>query len=138
MRRIILATSLLVALFGVLAACGQPAASGPTLTGVLWQWTEQTIGEPATIPNPENYTITFATDGTFSAKVDCNQASGAFTTTAEGGITISPGPMTLAACPEGSLDSAYIAGLSGASGFSITGDELTLTTATGTMTFAPG
>ena len=52
MRRIILATSLLVALIGVLAACGQPAASGPTLTGVLWQWTEQTIGEPATIPNP--------------------------------------------------------------------------------------
>ncbi len=138
MRRTIFALGLLVAMLVAVAACGQPAASGPALTGMTWQWTEQTIGEPATIPNPEAYTISFATDGTFSAKVDCNQASGAFTTTAEGGITITPGPMTLAACPEGSLDSAYLAGLSGASGFSITGDELTLTTATGTMTFAPG
>jgi heat shock protein HslJ len=133
----------ILALLAVLAilvmACGTTASSGSaSLTGKLWQWTESTISEPTTIPDPSLYTVTFAEDGTFSAKVDCNQAAGGFTTTAEGGITITPGPMTMAACAEGSLSDVYIAGLGGATTYTVSDTELVLTTATGTMTFAPG
>jgi heat shock protein HslJ len=126
--RTILASAAILSLVLAIAACGG-SASGGTITGTTWQWTGQTIGEPAEIPDPSLYTLTFA------AKVDCNQAAGAFTTTAEGGITISPGPMTMAACPEGSLSDAYIAGLGGATSYELAGDQLVLTTATGTMTF---
>ena len=65
------------------------------------------------VPDPENYTIEFKSDGTFAAKADCNQLAGTYTTTSSGGLTIVPGPMTLALCPEASLDTLYMAGLSG-------------------------
>ena len=48
-----------------------------------------------------NYTIEFKSDGTFNAKADCNQLAGTYTTTGSGGLTIVPGPMTLAAVPRG-------------------------------------
>ena len=117
-----------------LVACGSPAASA-SITGQTWQWSESGISEPATIPDPENYTIQFNADGTYEAKVDCNSTGGSFTTTAEGGITISPGPMTLVGCPEGSLSDVYLAGLLGATSYTVSDTELVLTTAAGTMTF---
>jgi len=124
----------LAALSAVVVACGSPASS-PSLTGKTWQWTESTISEPAIIPQPEDYTIEFLADGTFEAKVDCNQANGTVTRTADGGMTLVPGPMTLVACPEGSLADAYLAGLGGVTSYELTSDTLVLTTATGTMTF---
>ena len=129
----------LVAVIAVILVACQPAADGgAALTGKLWQWTETTLSEPAAVADPTRYTITFAEDGTYSAKVDCNQASGAFTTTAEGGITIQPGPTTLVGCPAESRADEYLAGLLGATGYTVTDSELVLTTATGTLTFAPG
>ena len=133
--------ALLIVLAIVLVACGSSAPSGgASLTGKLWQWTESTFSEPdaSQIADPTRYTITFADDGTYSAKVDCNQASGAFTTTAEGGISIQAGPMTLVGCPPDSQADVYLAGLLGATNYTVTDTELVLTTATGTMTFAPG
>jgi len=62
-------------------ACQSSGGSG--LTGKTWQWTGSTTKVPASqsvVPDPENYTITFNTDGTFQAKVDCNQAAGDYTT----------------------------------------------------------
>lgn len=134
-----LALLAIVAVASLVAACGTPAASdGASLTGRLWQWTESTISEPATIADPTRYTITFADDGTYSAKVDCNQASGAFTTTAEGGISIQPGPSTLVGCPPDSQDTVFLGGLLGATSYTVSDTSLVLTTASGTMTFAPG
>ena len=80
----------------LLAACSP--SSGSALTGTTWQWTASTTTVPASqsvVPDPENYTITFNTDGTFEAKVDCNQASGDYTTNGSE-LTITPGPSTLA------------------------------------------
>ena len=129
---------LLAVLSAALLTCGQPAASSAPLTGKLWQWTESGISEPAAIADPTRYTITFATDGTYSARVDCNQATGSFTTTAEGGISIQPGPSTLVGCPADSQADVYLAGLLAATSYTVSDTELVLTTATGTMTFAPG
>jgi heat shock protein HslJ len=88
-----------VAVF-LVAAC----SSSSGLTGKTWQLTAITEQVPAfqgVVPTDQqaNYTIEFATDDTFSAKADCNQVGGGYTTTSSNGLTITPGPMTLVACP---------------------------------------
>ena len=133
MRRIVL-SAFLLAVATMTVACSGSSSSG--LTGKVWQLTAITEKVPAfqgVVPDADqkNYTIEFKTDGSFSAKVDCNQASGQYTTTSTGGITITPGPMTLAACPEGSLSDQYLAGLSNAASYAIANNELTLTDKTG-------
>ena len=61
-----------------------------------------------------NYTINFATDGTFSARADCNTVNGGYTVTSSGGLTLTPGPTTTVACAEGSYSDLYIIGLTSA------------------------
>ena len=83
-----------------------------------------------------NYTIEFKADGTFSAKADCNQLAGTYTTSGTDGLAIVPGPMTLAACPEGSLSSQYVAALGKAASYAIANEQLTITlTDGGTLVF---
>jgi heat shock protein HslJ len=121
----------------LLAAC----SSGSSLTGKTWQWTAMTTTTPtsqsAVPPDDQaNYTIEFKSDGTFASKADCNQLSGTYTTTSSGGLTIVPGPSTLAACPEGSLAPIFQAGLSSAASYAITDGALTITTQdASTLTF---
>ena len=108
-------------------------------TGSVWQWTASTTKEPASqtvVPDPQNYTITFNADGTYTGKADCNQVNGTYTVDANG-ISIEPGASTLAACGDSSLDAQFIAGLSAAKGASFQDDTMVLTTAAGdTLTFA--
>jgi heat shock protein HslJ len=120
------------------AACSSvaPSATGQVLTGKAWQWTASTLQGATTVPEPSTYTLEFLTDGTFASQVDCNRVAGTFTTTGSGGLTIKPGPSTLAACPEGSLADAYLAGLSGTTNYAINGSQLVLTNSSGTMTFS--
>lgn len=96
-----------------LAACGSgsssEAASGSSITGVVWQWqsvTNQNSNETTTVPNPENYTIEFKEDGTFTGKADCNQIAGTYSQ--ENGFSLTLGPSTLAFCGEASLDTVYL------------------------------
>jgi len=130
---LLLAATLALAL--ALAACG----SGSGLTGKTWQWTASTTKTPASqsvVPDPQNYTIEFKSDGTFAAKADCNQVSGAYTTTSSGGITITPGPTTLAVCGANSAGDLYVTGLRAAQTYKVDGGTLTLTlVADATMTF---
>jgi heat shock protein HslJ len=120
----------------LLAAC--QSSSGSALTGKSWQWTASTTTVPASqsvVPDPENYTITFNTDGTFSGKADCNQVSGEYTTSGSD-LTITPGPTTLMACPEGSLDGLFLEGIGKAASYTISGSDLTITDSDeGTMQF---
>ena len=60
------------------------------------------------IPDPENYTLFFNEDGTFNAKIDCNNGSGAYANKYSGGIFMELGPMTMAACPDGSASSDMV------------------------------
>lgn len=82
----------------------------PDLTDITWHWVRRDPnGNPIdeiVVPNPENYTLLFNEDGTFNAKVDCNQMNGRYATTTPGSIFMEGGAMTMAMCPEGSLDSA--------------------------------
>ena len=137
MRRLATVVALALAVVVLVAACSSSSGSG--LTGKAWQWTASTTKVPASqsvVPDPENYTITFNTDGSFSAKVDCNNMSGTYTTTSSGGLAITPGPMTLAACGPETLSDLYVAGLMQAKSYAIASSQLTITLADeGTMTF---
>lgn len=131
----------LVTLLGamlVLAGCG---ANSKTLTGQPWLWgsfATSAPGSESVVPSPERYTIQFNDDGTFAAKVDCNQVAGTYTTGDDGAMTIVPGPSTMAACPEDSLADAFLQGLSTTTSYVIADNQLDLTKADeGTMTFDP-
>jgi heat shock protein HslJ len=120
--------ALAIGVAAMLTAC----SGGSTLTGKTWLLTGITEKVPAfqgVVPEADqvNYNIEFKTDGTFSAKADCNTTSGSYTTTGSGGLTIVPGPTTLVACPEGSLSSQYIAALGNAASYAVTSSQLTIT-----------
>ena len=128
MRRLTL-IALAIAAALVVTAC---SSSSSSLTGRTWQLTAITEKVPAfqgVVPDAQqaNYTIRFETDGSFNAKADCNTVSGTYTTTSSGGLTMAPGPSTMAACPEGSMSEPYIQGLGNAASYAIDKDQLTIT-----------
>ena len=107
---------LLVTLFTLVACSSSEDAetTGTEITDMVWQWervTDRPSGETTTVPNPENYTLVFRDDGTFSGQADCNQISGTYSQ--EGGFTLTIGPSTMAFCGEESLDQQYIDLLNG-------------------------
>jgi heat shock protein HslJ len=107
MKKIMILTLVFVTLL-FLAACGT-ASSSDTITGIVWQWTSLTdrvTGEETTIPNPENYTITFNEDGTLEGKADCNTFSGTYSQ--ENGFSITIGAVTRAYCGDTSMDTQYL------------------------------
>lgn len=112
MKRFFCTAALSIVLLA-LAGCGSgatPAAdSSSTIIGILWKWqsvTNQDTNETTTVPNPENYTIEFDEDGTFTGQADCNTIAGTYS--ANGDFTITLGPTTLAFCGEASLDTLYL------------------------------
>ncbi len=124
-------------------ASAVPGASPPAdLVGKVWKLTAMTLLTPAfqgVVPAAEqaNYTIEFQADGTFAAKADCNQIAGTYEVhrgggepgpleAGGGGISIRPGPSTLAACPPGSLGDLYVVGLGDLSSVGFEGGQLTL------------
>ena len=137
--RILLAAGLLIATVAGLAGCA--SEEGGDITGTTWRLvsiTTQTPSFSAIVPAEAmvNYTIEFNDDGTFSAKADCNQVAGTYTIQDSGVMTIAPGPSTQAACPEGSLDRAYVAALGQAGSYTIAENQLTITLLDdGTLTF---
>ncbi len=136
----ILAIAALLGAMLVAAGCSGDSST-PTLTGEAWVWTSFSTSAPGSetvVPNPERYTIEFADDGTFSAKVDCNQVGGTYTTADGGAMTIVPGPSTTAACPANSLGDDFLTGLSGTTSYEIADKQLSLTRADGgTLTLDP-
>ena len=136
------------AIAAIVAACSgssgsssPSAASGIGLTGKTWHLTAITEKVPAfqgVVPTAEQakYTIEFMSDGTFSAKADCNQLSGTYKTSGTNGLTIESGPMTMAMCPEGSLSAQYVDSLEKAKTYAIANDQLTITLSDeGTLVF---
>ena len=73
-----------------------------------------------------SYTITFNTNGTFSAKADCNTLQGGYVAGTDGKLTLTPGPSTIVQCPEGSLSDLYIIGLDKVASYAIAGSQLTI------------
>ena len=107
-----------------------------SLTGRTWQLASITGKTPAyqgVIPAAEQplYTIAFATTGAFAARADCNSMTGTYELDRRDGMTITPGPSTLIACPHGSYGSLFAHALGTVTTWAISGAELTLTTVDG-------
>lgn len=83
-------------------------ADAAALTANAWQWMSFTNPvEQYEIAEPENYTLTFNTDGTVNVKADCNNAIGDYTVEGKS-LTIALGPTTLAACPPDSHSDDFL------------------------------
>lgn len=116
----------------------EDATSSPQLAGPVWLW-QQTLmnNDDQFVPaNPANYSVQFNADGTLAVQADCNQVGGSYTLDGSQ-ITITMGPSTLAACPEGSLGDQFVQNLSQANIYSFAGEELLidLMLDSGTMRF---
>ncbi|WP_052402639.1 META domain-containing protein [Methanococcoides methylutens] len=95
---------------------------------IEWQWSGLIETEPASqsvVPDPENYTLTLRSDGTYSIKADCNIGSGSYKLEGNN-LTLAPGPITLAYCGPDSLDSQYLSLLSNVTNVSMDDDQLVL------------
>lgn len=113
---------------GLVLASRDTGQSGPSIQGSTWEWVSMRETAPASqsvVPDPTRYTITFNNDGTFAAKVDCNQVSGTYTAS-EGQISIVSGPSTMAECGPESLYNIFLAKLATVDGYNLQGDQLTL------------
>jgi len=88
----------------------------PELVNKTWAWQRRDPNGndiPAiSVPNPENYTLYFNEDGTFSAKLDCNNGAGKYATTGiendSRNIFMELGPMNMAICGDDSLDTLMV------------------------------
>jgi heat shock protein HslJ len=109
------------------------------LVGPTWQWTHLTENAPlahSEVSDPHLYTLTLGDDGSFHVRADCNTVAGTFVTDGDE-ITLTLGPSTLVACPEGSLADQYVDLLHTVDAFSVQGTDLRLelADAAGTMGF---
>jgi heat shock protein HslJ len=73
------------------------------------------------------YTVTFQAGGTFSATADCNTVTGQWIATPNGGLTLTPGPSTIVACPDGSYGDLYVLALSNSASYALANAGLTIT-----------
>lgn len=84
----------------------------PNLIDKTWVWERRDPNgnqQPEiSVSNPENYTLRYNADGTFSAKLDCNNVAGQYATnmieTATPSIFMVDGPSTMVFCGEQSLE----------------------------------
>ncbi len=111
----------------------------PAITGTTWGWVSITSPAGVTaVDDPSLYTILFNEDGSAAIKADCNNVIASYTTDG-GSISITPGPSTLVACPEGSLDTQFLDNLSNAAVYFFQDGDLymDLFADAGTMRFSP-
>ena len=110
-----------------------------SLQSNAWQWISFTSPvEQYTIDNPQNYLITFKDGETLEIKADCNKARGAYTSDSSA-LKIEIGPMTKAACPQGSKSDLLIKHLGYLAGYFFKNGHLfiDLFADGGTLEFAP-
>ncbi len=117
-------------------------AAVPDLADTTWQWIEfqDTAGmNNISVPNPENYLITFLPDGQLALRADCNRGTGTYTVDNRS-LTVIVGALTRAACPIESLDQTFITRLGEVVTFVPDGENLVLNLMAdaGNLVFAPG
>lgn len=131
MRRAILA-ALLIGGASLLSACGSSEPDTGNLTGRTWYLIAGSEKSPAwqwAVPADQqaNFTIAFNTDATFVSTAACNQLAGAWEASGKDGLTITPGPMTMAFCGPRSLDVLYAGLLGQAASYAVAGTGLVIT-----------
>ena len=87
-----------------------PAAAGPEMVGVVWEWVKFLGGDGTTIivEEPEKYTLELLPDGQVRIQADCNMVSGTYNLDDASGLTLELGATTLTQCPPDSLHDDYL------------------------------
>ena len=95
--------ALLLALLA--AACAQTPPAEQALPGTSWQLVKFQGGDDKVLTPDDRskYTLVFNTDGTVSARIDCNRARGGWKSAGRGQLEFGPMAITRAMCPPGSL-----------------------------------
>ncbi len=82
------------------------------ITNIEWHWAgfqKSSNSENKTIvPDPENYTLAFFTDGTYYIKADCNRGDGNYTLKGDS-LNLDPAEITRMMCGPDSMDREYLA-----------------------------
>jgi heat shock protein HslJ len=108
--------------------------------GFNWYWTgsRNAEGDETAVETPQDYSLILWPDGTYSIRADCNVGGGTYTYDTDGLISLNPGPLSLAMCPEGSRDTEFIESLLAARtiGFNESGDMILGMENGGSMTLA--
>ena len=86
-----------------------PTDARAELIGITWSWLGSSYNNDtrSEVAVPGDFTITFNADGSFNGKADCNNFSGSYTLQGSS-ISIRPGPMTMAICPQQALVDQYL------------------------------
>jgi heat shock protein HslJ len=131
------AIPLLVLILAVGAVGCDESPAGPSdLVNITWKLeTVSRVGSAiVTVPNPEQFTVRFESDGTLSVRADCNTCSGRYVLD---GTSLSIGNLacTLIACPMPGLDALFTSALQGARTADATGNQLVMTGGEFTMRF---
>jgi heat shock protein HslJ len=81
----------------------------------------------------EEVTLAFTTDGSFAGHAGCNNYTGSYTTTDDGGITLSDTAVTRMMCEEEvmAVETAYLSALAEVAEFVVDDEELTFSDADG-------
>jgi hypothetical protein len=90
---------------------GAEAEASSDIVGIIWNWQgfqDTAEKNDIVVPSPDNYRLELLPDGTFRAKADCNLVSGSYTLDGAG-LTLQPGPTTLAESGPTSLYDEYTA-----------------------------
>jgi heat shock protein HslJ len=94
----------------VLAACGAfaqtpPPSAAPNLGGTSWRLVRFQGSDDKTLTpdDPAKYTIEFNTDGSLTARIDCNRGRGTWQSSGSSQLQLGPLALTRAMCPPGSL-----------------------------------
>jgi heat shock protein HslJ len=110
------------------------------LTSTVWelQQIQFSDGNLLEANPPQNYTVEFSDAGEVFVRADCNRAIGAFTLE-DGMISITMGPTTVAACPEGSIGTDFLTSLNNSNIVFFQGNDMFIDLAadSGTMQFSP-
>ena len=103
--------------------------TGPTeLVDITWKLeTLAHVGSALiTVPNPDQFTVRFETNGTLSVRADCNTCTGRYVLD---GSTVSIGNLacTLIACPTPGVDTLFTSGLQNAKTVTVSNNNLIMT-----------
>lgn len=98
----------------------------PSLTGVVWEWQRFEGGDGSVVApdNPSFYTLEFFPDGSLTARLDCNQGAGTYST--DGAMIELMVASTLIGCSEGSLGAEFGGYLAEANTYVIRDGQLAL------------
>jgi heat shock protein HslJ len=122
------------------AAAAPPTDDLAKLRANTWEWVAYKGPTEiiATVSDTPDYSLTFNADGGFALKADCNNAAGNYQA-ADGKLTITLGPVTKAACVEGSHSEKLLKLLPGAALYRFDGNDLIIDLMAdgGTLTFIP-